>query len=262
LSGGGPFIRFSHVHVRYFDREVLSDVTFTVEKPSFLAVVGPNGAGKTTLLRTMLGVVRPFKGEVVVMGVNPLADAVGVRRRVGYVPQKERVDETLPMLVKDVVLMGRAVRKPAWEPLGEEDYEAAHRALEAVGLDGYWDRPFSHLSGGQQQRVLIARALASSPSMLLLDEPLSGVDMESQRIIVGLLSRLAGEGVGIVTVTHDLNPYLEHLDYVLLLNRRVVAFGRVGEILDTRLLAETYQRETHILQLGPRCYILCGDAHA
>lgn len=260
--GHRPVMEFRGVEVRYQAEPALMDVSFRVDEPAFVAVVGPNGAGKTTLLRTALGLVRPAKGRVVVLGVDVLRDPWRVRRMVGYVPQRERIDQTMPALVRDVVLMGRALRKPLIGKLGDEDVEAALRALERVGLRELWDEPFAHLSGGQQQRVLIARALAAEPKLLLLDEPLSGTDAASQEVIVGLLAELVRGGVGVVMVTHDLSPLLEHADYVLLLNKHLIAFGRPGELLDPELLAKAYERRVRVFRMGTQCFVVSGDSHA
>ncbi|RLE86759.1 MAG: metal ABC transporter ATP-binding protein [Thermoprotei archaeon] len=257
-----PLMEFRGVEVRYQAEPALIDVSFRIEEPAFTVIVGPNGAGKTTLLKTALGLVKPTRGRVVVLGVDVVRHPWRVRRMVGYVPQRERIDQTMPALVRDVVLMGRALRRPLIGRLSDEDREAALRALERVGLSDLWDAPFAHLSGGQQQRVLIARALAAEPRLLLLDEPLSGVDAASQEVIVSLLADLARSGVGVVMVTHDLNPVLDCADYVLLLNKRLIAFGRPAELVEPDLLSKTYGKDVKVFRMGTQCFVISGDAHA
>ena len=237
-----PVILLENVTVAYNGEPALMKISFKVEEPSFLVVAGPNGAGKTTLLKTLLGLLKPIEGKIVVLGINVLKNPLRVRKLVGYVPQRERIDPSMPMLVKDVVLMGRTTKTGLGRLFTKEDIEAAKKALELVGLEEHWDEAFSHLSGGQQQRVLIARALASNPKLLLLDEPLSGVDALSQNVILGVLREMADRGTGVVMVTHDLNPILELADYILLLNKRVVGFGRPNKILSREVLSEAYNR--------------------
>ena len=162
-----------------------------------------------------------------------------VRKRVGYVPQRDRIDPSMPVLVKDVVLMGRVARVGVGRRLRREDFERAREALEAVGLLELWDEPFSHLSGGQQQRVLVARALAAEPDLLMLDEPLSGVDAISRDAILDALVETCKSGIGVVLVAHDLDAVADVADYVLLLDKRVMWFGRAAEAKSILGLAGT-----------------------
>ena len=201
---------------------ILEGVSFALKHPSAMCIVGPNGAGQTTLLKVLLGLVRPSYGVVRVFGVDPIKNPLKVRGFIGYVPQRDLIDPTLPILVRDVVLMGRA--RGGAGGFTEEDYRAAKKALEAVGLLEAWDEPFAHLSGGQQQRVLVARALAREPRLLLLDEPLSGVDPETAGHIVELLNQLK-RSITVIVVTHD-RPLVRRLaDVVLVLNRKPLFVG-------------------------------------
>ena len=187
-----------------------------------MCIMGPNGAGKTTLLKVLLGLIKPLHGLVRVFGFNPFKNPLEVRRITGYVPQRELIDPTLPLLVKDVVLMGRIVR--GFGRYTEEDYKEAEKALKMVGMLDFWDEPFSHLSGGQQQRVLIARALARKPKLLLLDEPLAGVDPETSLHVAKLLRDLKDK-VTVVVVTHDQSLVKHIADVVLVLNKKPVFLG-------------------------------------
>lgn len=234
-----PLLKLEGVTVKYEERVALEDVTFEVPRPSFLLIVGPNGAGKTTLLKTALGLVRPSAGRVEVLGLEVPRLSREVRKRVGYVPQRDRIDPSMPVLVKDVVLMGRVARVGVGRRLRREDFERAREALEAVGLLELWDEPFSHLSGGQQQRVLVARALAAEPDLLMLDEPLSGVDAISRDAILDALVETCKSGIGVVLVAHDLDAVADVADYVLLLDKRVMWFGRAAEAKSILGLAGT-----------------------
>lgn len=257
-----PIVSLENVTVVYENRIALENISFKLEEPAFLTIIGPNGAGKTTLLKTLLGLVKPIKGKVTVLGHDVLKNWRKVRRLIGYVPQRERIDSSIPILVRDIVLMGRIPRVNPGFRLVKEDLEKAKEALKKVDLEEYWDRPFSHLSGGQQQRVLIARALAAEPNLLLLDEPLSGVDATSQEIILKTLREAVKRGAGVIMVTHDVNPVMEITDYLLLLNRKVIGFGKPQEQIKPDKLHALYGRRVEIIRMGETCYVIGGDAHA
>jgi len=257
-----PVISVKGLTVAYDDRLALVDVSFVFPKPAFLSIIGPNASGKTTLLKALLGIVRPLTGSIEVLGFKIPDEKYEVRRLVGYVPQRERIDPTKPVLVRDVVLMGRVARRGWGRSLLEEDYRAAERALKAVEMSEYWDEPYVHLSGGQQQRVLIARALAVEPKLLLLDEPLSGVDAATQDVILNVLREEADRGVGVVMVTHDLNPLMEYSDYIMLLNKTVIAYGATHEILREELLEKTFMRRVSIVRAEEKVVVSGVDYHA
>ncbi len=257
-----PAIYVEGLSVAYEDKLALEDVSFELKEPAFLSIIGPNGSGKTTLLKALLGIVKPLSGIIEVLGYRVPGEEYEVRRRTGYVPQRERIDPTKPVLVRDVVLMGRVAKRGWGKGLTREDYEVAKAALEVVEMEEFWDEPFSHLSGGQQQRVLIARALAVQPELLLLDEPLSGVDATTQDVILRVLREEAHRGVTVVMVTHDLNPLLEVSDYVMLLNKTVIAFGRTEEILNEYLLTRTFMRRVTLVKADERVLVSGVDHHA
>ncbi|RLI23539.1 metal ABC transporter ATP-binding protein [Candidatus Bathyarchaeota archaeon] len=240
-------VELKNVHVVLNQQPVLEDISFSIVKPSFAAVVGPNGAGKTTLLKTMLGIIKPVEGEIRVLGRNPVEDP-GVRKLIGYVPQRERIDPLIPVLVKDIILMGRLARKRFPRRATSEDLEKAREVARLLEVDQFWEEPYAHLSGGQQQRVLVARALASEPSLLLLDEPFSAVDTPTTQLLVRLLRELVDKsGVTIILVTHEINVLLKHIDRLMLLNRRIIAFGKPDEVLDETLLTETFLKRVQVV---------------
>lgn len=251
-----------NLSVAYGDKLALEGVTFELKEPSFLSIVGPNGSGKTTLLKALLGMVKPVTGTIMVLGYEVPSERYEVRKQTGYVPQRERIDPTKPVLVRDVVLMGRIAKRGWAKRLTREDYEAARRALRAVEMEEFWDEPYAHLSGGQQQRVLIARALAVEPKLLLLDEPLSGVDAATQDVVLRVLRREADRGVTVIMVTHDLNPLMEVSDYVMLLNRTIIAIGRSYDVLNEYLLSKTFMRRVSVIKAGERVVVSGVDHHA
>ncbi len=235
-------VELNDVTIYYGMHPALEGISFSLDKGSFLAIMGPNGAGKTTLLKAILGMAPLVKGHVRVMGIDVYEHPLRARKLIGYVPQKESIDATVPVLVRDVVLMGRFSRIGLFRRPSKIDERKAMDALDMVGLADLWDAPFIHLSGGQQQRVLIARALAQEPELLLLDEPFSQVDYPSQRIIAEVLRDLREEGVTIITVIHNIGIVLEYIDSVLLLNRKVIAYGRPEDVLRGEVLRRAYEK--------------------
>lgn len=224
-----------NLRVVYGRNLVLNDVNLSLSGGKMVGLIGPNGAGKSTLLKALLGVV-DAQGSVTIDGV-PVKRA---RKRLAYVPQKEEVRWDFPVLVEDVVMMGR-YRHVGWlRRPGRRDREAVESALEAVGMVELRQRQISQLSGGQQQRVFFARALAQDGDVILLDEPLTGIDTTSQEVIMRLLNRLRNAGKLIIMATHDLRAAAEVCDLTALVNRRLVACGTARQVFKPELLAETF----------------------
>ena len=197
----------------YGDHPVLQNVTTTIHEGDFVSIVGPNGGGKTTLLKLILGLLSPDSGEIQVYGTTPAK----ARRRVGSMPQHAHLDPQFPVTVTDVVLMGRHGRRRVFGPSSRRDHEIAGAAMAETRVDHLHDRPFSDLSGGQRQRVLIARALATEPDMLLLDEPTASLDPRVQDELYDLLHRLNAR-MTLVLVSHDVGVVSQHVDRVLCVN--------------------------------------------
>jgi zinc transport system ATP-binding protein len=203
---------------------VLDDVTLEVSAGEFVAIAGPNGGGKTTLLRLVLGLERPTVGTVRVFGKASGKGADG--ERIGYLPQRSRLIGEAPVTVREVVSTGRLAPAGIWGPLRRADREAVTRAIETVGLAGRADAPLRTLSGGMQQRALIAKALASEPSLLALDEPTTGVDAESQESLGRLLEELRSElGVTILYVSHEFGAVEHVVDRIVLVRGGIVYDG-------------------------------------
>ena len=214
-----------------------------------VGIVGPNGSGKSTLLKAVLGLAPVVDGSVEVMGHSPGRQA---RRLVGYVPQREDVDWSFPVSARDVVMMGRVPSMGLLQRPSARDREMVEEALRTVGMEEKAEARIGELSGGQQQRVFLARALAQETEILVLDEPVSGVDAPSQHEIFDLLRKLQATGKTVVVTTHDLSCVAERFDLVLLLNKRVVAFGPPEKVFTPELLNETYQSHLMLLDLGGR----------
>jgi len=217
------------VSFAYGRTPVLEGVDLSVRAGEFVALVGPNGSGKSTLLKVLLGSLAPSEGSVRLLGQSP--SRLSERGRIGYVPQRPVLDSEVPATVEEIVAAGRLARRGWWRPLRQQDREEVRHALESVGLGDLAGRPLNELSGGQQQRAFIARAFASQPDLLLLDEPIAGIDAESQRRFRDSLTHLIAEhGAGVLLVSHELSAVAPELDRVIVLKRRVLFDGPPAEL--------------------------------
>lgn len=243
------------VDVRYGSSYALRDVSLQVVRGEQLAVVGPNGAGKSTLFKVVAGVLAPSRGQV-----TTYARGEGTSAGVAYVPQRSQVDWNFPVSVVDVVMMGRTKRIGLFRRPSASDRARVQAALEAVHMDHLAHRQIGALSGGQQQRVFIARALAQEAEILLLDEPLTGLDFASQEDLFALLDELQRRGATIVVSTHDLSHAAEKFDRVLLLNHQVIGLGEPNQVLTAAKLREAYGGRSQIIQQGEDV-IMLGDSH-
>ena len=229
VPAAAPVIEAEHVSFAYGAERVVDDVDLRIVPGEFVALVGPNGSGKSTLLRVLLGVLRPATGRVRCFGEDPrrLRD----RGRLGYVPQRVVLAPELPATVGEVVAAGRLARRGWWRWPNRADRQAVDHALDAVGLGPLRERRAGELSGGQQQRVLIAKALASDPDVLVLDEPVAGVDAESQQQFRESVVHLVREHAGtVLLVSHELGAVADDLDRVVVMKRRVLFDGPPGEL--------------------------------
>jgi manganese/iron transport system ATP-binding protein len=228
-------LTISGLSVRFGARVALESVDLVVGPGRIVGVVGPNGAGKTTLFRAILGAVEPTSGTIVRSG------------RPGYVPQGDEEDLSFPLTALDVVLMGGYRRQRFFRPLGRELRREAAAHLDRVGLADRARSPIGELSGGQRQRVLLARALLTGSRLLLLDEPLNGVDVATQEVIVEVLKGLRDAGGSILVSTHDLGMARALASDLLFLNRTVVAYGPSGEVFTAATLRATFSGSVLVL---------------
>ncbi|GAC1474394.1 MAG: ABC transporter ATP-binding protein [Chloroflexota bacterium] len=243
-----------HVGLRLGGRDVLSEVTFALERGEFLGILGSNGAGKSTLLRLILGLLRPDRGAVRVLG----RPARGGNIAVGYVPQQNTLPRDLPLRARDFVRLG--LDGARWGmPLPDRSIEErVQEALEAVGAAQYAEAPVGRLSGGEQQRLYLAQALVGRPSLLLLDEPLSNLDLRSRRDVVALVRQVSKDrDIAVVFVAHDINPLLGALDRVLYLAGGRSVSGTVDEVIQSDVLTALYgfpvtvvRAQGHVLVVG------------
>ena len=220
----------------YGANPALHDVSFSVGQGQFMGIIGPNGAGKSTLFKAVLGLVAPWRGETLVFG-RPSREA---RASIGYMPQVELVDWDFPVTVADVALMGRYGALGLFHRPAKQDHAAADQALERVGMLALRDRLVGELSGGQRRRILLARALANNPRLLLLDEPMAGLDAVAQHQLLDILAGLRASGATIVMNTHDLSCVSSSCDRACCLHGAVVALGAPHEVLTEKVLSETF----------------------
>jgi zinc transport system ATP-binding protein len=225
---GELLVQAEDVSFGYGRVRVLEDVSLSVRAGEFVALVGPNGSGKSTLLKVLLGSLAPASGTVRLLGERP-QDVDGAR--IGYVPQRPSLDSEVPATVEEIVLAGRLSRRGWWRPLRRADREFVRHALDSVGLGDLSQTPLNELSGGQQQRAFIARAFASEPDLLLLDEPIAGVDAEAQlRFRESIVHLIEEHGAGVLLVSHELSAVVPDLDRVVVLKHRVLFDGRPDEL--------------------------------
>jgi ABC-type Mn2+/Zn2+ transport system ATPase subunit len=239
--------------IGYGGRALFSHLTFGIAEGDILGIVGPNGSGKTTLLRTLLGLLKPLGGHV--------ARRPGLN--ISYVPQRERIDSIIPVTVLDVVLMGRTARAGPFAHIRPLDREAVCDALRLLGIESLGPRLFRNLSAGQKQRVLLARALAASPDVLVLDEPTSGMDIASEAAILDFLRLLnARRHVTIALVTHMLPIVLNLATSIMLVSPREIVHGPVDEILHAGRLTNLYGVPVHVGHLaGQRTLVVEPKGH-
>ena len=261
-SGGtdrpaGPAVELARVAAGYRQRLALEEVSLSIPRGSAVAIVGPNGSGKSTLLKVLLGLLDPWSGTVVVLG-RPPKDA---RRRIGYVPQTDVGDWRFPATVGEVVMMGRYRRLGLFRRPGAADRAAVRAALERVGMADRSDDQVGELSGGQRQRVFLARALVQEPELLLLDEPLAGVDALTEHDIYGLLGDLRERGVTILFTTHNLASVADYFDLALFLNRRLVAFGPPARVFTEENLRAAYGERMALVRIGDRFFAIDTGSH-
>jgi ABC-type Mn2+/Zn2+ transport system ATPase subunit len=233
-------IALESLSVGYAGKPVLSDVSLAVGRGSFTGLLGPNGSGKSTLIKTILGVIPPLAGRVAFRPVNGHAPTLG------YVPQRESLDPVFLLSSFEVVLMAACARVKPGRFVNRTEREWAHQCLRETGTDNLSRKRFAELSGGQRQRVLIARALATKPAFLILDEPTAGVDAAASEVIMELLQRIHGhQRLTILMVNHDLATVRKTVREVIWLHQGKVLHGPVGDLLSREKIEEIMELELH-----------------
>ena len=255
-----PLLKLEDISVRYETGQVLDQIDFQVSPGNAVAVVGPNGAGKTTLFKVIAGIQDPDQGVVRVSGHEP-----GGHTCIAYVPQRSQVDWSFPATVADVVMMGRINKMGPFLWPQKDDWDVVRRSLDFVNLGSYANRQISELSGGQQQRMFIARALAQEAELMLLDEPLNGLDVPAQEKILEIINTLKGEEVAVMISMHDLRLAAEQFSQVMLINKELLGYGPPIEVFTPELLKRAYHGHLHFIEgdfntlaVGDEC---CDGGH-
>lgn len=251
-------IDLENVTVYLNERLVLDDVTMSVPGGCITAVIGPNGAGKTTLLRVMLGLLKPASGSVRVFGKPP--ESLGRdRSRIAYVPQIRSVDMSFPIRVFDAVMMGRYPCIGLFGRPSKRDREIVEEMMEKTDVASIADKPLSKLSGGQVQRVFIARALASNPELLFLDEPTNGVDQLHSSNFYELLKDFKNDDMTVMIVSHDVGVVANYVDAVACINRRLILHD-VPKLISDHVVEEMYGCDAVLFNHGEISHmVVCKD---
>jgi zinc/manganese transport system ATP-binding protein len=253
---GQPVLQLDRVALRLGGRPVLREVSLDLGAGEFMGLIGANGAGKTTLLRVILGLQRPDSGAVRVLG-RPIGRG---NPAVGYVPQKHQLDPETPLRGRDLVTLGIDGHRWGIPLPSKERRRRVDEALRQVDAIAYADTPVGRLSGGEQQRLLIAQALLANPKILLLDEPLSNLDIRSAHEVVRLVARIGRErDVAVLLVAHDINPLLEDMDRVLYLADGRAVVGTVEEVVRTDVLSRLYGYPVDVLRVRGRILVVGGN---
>lgn len=224
------------LNVNYDKTPVLWDISLNIPQGVLVGIIGPNGAGKSTFIKAALGLIKPISGKIEFFGHSLKNE----RQRIGYVPQRESVDWDFPITVRELVMMGRFGHLGLFKRPREADRKAVDYYLDAVGMTAYADRQISQLSGGQQQRIFLARALAQEADLYFMDEPFAGVDLGTEGVIIDLLKQLRAKGKTVFVVHHDLSTVENYFDWVIMLNMRLIACGKMSEAYTPEALNSTY----------------------
>lgn len=229
-------ISVTELTVDYDGTTAIQDVDFKARAQKLTAIVGPNGAGKSTLIKALLGLILTRTGTIACFGASPKQ----YRKNISYVPQRAQIDWEFPANVFDVVAMGLFGELGLLRRFSSAHKDRVQRALSDVDMADFATRQISQLSGGQQQRVFLARSIVQDAELILLDEPFGGIDAKSEAVIVDILRRQMQNGKSIVAVHHDLSTVKDYFDDVILLNKRVIAFGPVNDVFTKSNIEKTY----------------------
>ena len=242
-----PIFDVKNINFKANGQQILSHVSLEVFNGQYIALIGPNGGGKTTLVRLLLGLEKPSSGEIKLYGKK--IQSFKEWEKIGYVPQRaSHVDENFPATVQDIVNMGRVSKRSLFSRISKEDRDAVEDAMIKMDVLDLKDKMVGTLSGGQRQRVMIARALASTPEILILDEPNTGVDMVSQKRFYALLAKLnKEENITIIFITHDIGVIADDIGRLFTVNQKVVVCNNPKETLGCDDMTALYGIEAHLI---------------
>jgi len=231
-------ININNFTVKLNNKAILENINLTLHGPKIIALVGANGAGKSTLFKSIMGIINPSDGNIIINGKNP-KDALK-NNLISYVPQIEEVDWNFPLLVEELVMMGRYNHMNIFRKVSIKDKRIVKESLDSVQMNEFINSQIGELSGGQKKRIFIARALAQESKILLLDEPFSGVDINTEESLSMLFRSLVDRGCLIIVSTHNLGSVPRFCDEVILLDKKLLAYGPVKKIFTEENLKKTF----------------------
>jgi zinc transport system ATP-binding protein len=242
-----PIFDVKNLTLKIKNQTILKNISLQIFEKEYVAIIGPNGGGKTTFIRTLLGLEQPTFGEILIY--SKTLDKYKDWHKIGYVPQRATlIDKNFPATSMDIVKIGRVAKKNFFSVLNKEDKKIVEDSMKKMGVWDLKDKLIGELSGGQRQRVMIARALASSPRILILDEPNTGVDVNSQKIFYKLLKELnKNEGITIVFITHDIGVIADDITKLITINQKAKVCSNPKEMLSCEDVSELYGIEAHLL---------------
>lgn len=236
-------IKIQNLTVAYHTTPVIWNVNLSITKGKLTAILGPNGAGKSSLLKSILELIKPVSGDIQFSVTDSWNKFQDIQKHIAYVPQNSSVDWDFPSTVLDVVLMGRYAHLGWFKRPKKADVKIAEQKLDQVGMLPFKNRQISQLSGGQRQRVFLARALTQEADIYLLDEPLAGVDIKTEKVIMTLLRELVEQNKTVIVVHHDLQTVEEYFDELVFLNHEIVDYGPIETVFTDYNIEETYRRD-------------------
>ncbi|HEY0827407.1 MAG TPA: metal ABC transporter ATP-binding protein [Bacilli bacterium] len=236
-------ISVKNLHVSYDGFEAIGNISFSTQSGTIVGVIGPNGAGKSTLLKSLIGLEHTDSGEVQIFGQPVKAN----RKRIAYVPQRSNIDWNFPITVLDTVVIGTYPGLGVFKRPGKREKDWAYECLRKVGMENFSKKQIGELSGGQQQRVFLARALAQNADLFFLDEPFVGIDITSEETIINILRELRDADKTVFVVHHDLSKAETYFDKLLLLNKQLIGYGAVQEVLKPETIKRAYQGQLSFL---------------
>ena len=250
-ESNSPVLRVVGLGYRYGNRWALEDISFELGAGERIAVVGPNGAGKSTLFKLIAGVINPVAGKIDIYGHEP-----GCHICIAYVPQRSQVDWNFPVSVAEVVMMGRVSKLGLFRWPSANDWKVVKEALATVNMQHLEKRQINELSGGQQQRVFLARALVQEAELILMDEPFTGLDLNTQEELFTMLDSLRKRRVTVMIALHDLKLAAERFDRVMLLNRHLLGIGDPNSVFEPEKLAAAYGGHLRMVPTGEGLLVL------
>ncbi|WP_462419808.1 metal ABC transporter ATP-binding protein [Salinicoccus sp. Marseille-QA3877] len=229
-------IKIKDLIVAYDEKPAIWHLNMTLQENSITAIVGPNGAGKSTLIKSIMQLIKPVSGEIHING----SKSKKALKNIAYVPQKGEVNWEFPTTVLDVVLMGRYVHKGWVKRPDKEDHKIAMSALREMKMEAFRNRQISELSGGQRQRVFLARAICQDADIYIMDEPLQGIDITTEKLIIKTIKSLQEQGKTFLVVHHNLDTVKEYFDHVVIMNKTIVASGKISEVWTSENIDKAY----------------------